>query len=79
MVVVRRTRGGAYILAELDGAVSRLRFAAFRVIPYAPRDIKRIPVRSLVDLTAEELDSIEKDIDAQPHKEEEDDARWDEL
>src|SRR6202795_4653878 len=37
MVVVRRTVGGSYILAEMDGAVSRLRFAAFRVIPYHAR------------------------------------------
>ncbi|KIM40033.1 hypothetical protein M413DRAFT_54339, partial [Hebeloma cylindrosporum] len=59
MVVIRRTQGGSYVLAELDGAVSRLRFAAFRVVPYAPHDIKRIPVRSLIDLTTEELDEIE--------------------
>ncbi|TFY53807.1 hypothetical protein EVJ58_g9240 [Rhodofomes roseus] len=37
MVVVRRTEGGAYILAELDGSVSRHRYAAFRVIPYRGR------------------------------------------
>ena len=29
MVVVRRTEGGAYVLAELDGAVSSTRFASF--------------------------------------------------
>jgi hypothetical protein len=34
MVIVRQTSHGAYIPAELDGAVSKLRFAAFRVIPY---------------------------------------------
>ena len=34
MVVVRRTKGGSYILAELDGAVSKTRFAAFRVVLY---------------------------------------------
>ncbi|KIM19590.1 hypothetical protein M408DRAFT_31619, partial [Serendipita vermifera MAFF 305830] len=31
MVVVKRTTGGAYICSELSGAISRLRFAAFRV------------------------------------------------
>jgi hypothetical protein len=37
MVVVKRHSGGAYQLAELDGAVSTTRFAAFRVVPYYPR------------------------------------------
>src|SRR5882724_1731125 len=34
MVVVHRTKGGAYILAELNRAVSRLRYTAFQIIPY---------------------------------------------
>ncbi|EJD38053.1 hypothetical protein AURDEDRAFT_33540, partial [Auricularia subglabra TFB-10046 SS5] len=37
MIVVRRNTGGSYTLAELDGTVSILRCAAFRVIPYFPR------------------------------------------
>jgi hypothetical protein len=37
MVILQQTSHGAYILAELDGAVSKLRFAAFRVIPYHAR------------------------------------------
>ncbi|OJA17876.1 hypothetical protein AZE42_14006 [Rhizopogon vesiculosus] len=36
MVVLRRTTGGSYLLAKLDGAVSRLCYAAFRLIPYLP-------------------------------------------
>jgi hypothetical protein len=34
MVIVRQTTHRAYILAELDSAVSKLHFAAFRVILY---------------------------------------------
>jgi hypothetical protein len=34
MVIVCRTTHGAYILAEIDGTISRLRFAAFCVILY---------------------------------------------
>jgi len=29
MVVVHRTKGGAYILAEFEWAISRLRYTAF--------------------------------------------------
>jgi transposase InsO family protein len=49
MLVVRRTRNGAYRLAELDGAVSRLRYAAFRLIPYFARSLSFIPVTRVVD------------------------------
>ena len=44
MVVIKRTFGGSYILGELDGSISRLRFAAFRLIPYHPRDLSAVPV-----------------------------------
>ncbi|EPS92881.1 hypothetical protein FOMPIDRAFT_1137176 [Fomitopsis schrenkii] len=37
MIVVRRTEGRSYILAELDGSVSCHRYAAFWVIPYKAR------------------------------------------
>jgi hypothetical protein len=37
MVIVHQTTHGAYILAEMDGAISKLRFAAFCVIPYHAR------------------------------------------
>jgi hypothetical protein len=37
MVIVHQTTHGAYILAEMDGAISKLRFATFRVIPYHAR------------------------------------------
>lgn len=37
LVVVTRNRGGAYILAELDGSVYQSTVAAFRVVPFYPR------------------------------------------
>jgi hypothetical protein len=49
MVVVRRTRNGAYRLAELDGAVSKLRYAAFRLVPYFSRSRTSIPVTRILD------------------------------
>ena len=36
--VVRRNTGGAYILAELDGATCSNPIAAFRLMPYIQRD-----------------------------------------
>ena len=56
MVVVKRTRNGAYRLAELDGAVSRLRFAAFRLIPYHARSCSTISVTRLLD--SDDLDAL---------------------
>jgi hypothetical protein len=49
MVVIRRSRNGAYRLAELDGAVSRLRYATFRLIPYFARSRTSIPVTRVLD------------------------------
>ncbi|XP_006463140.1 hypothetical protein AGABI2DRAFT_45986, partial [Agaricus bisporus var. bisporus H97] len=34
MILLRRTKGGSYVLSELDGSISKLRFAAFRLVPY---------------------------------------------
>ena len=36
--IVRQTKGGSYVLQELDGTVSRSGIAAFRLIPYKSRD-----------------------------------------
>jgi Integrase zinc binding domain/RNase H-like domain found in reverse transcriptase len=66
MVVVRRTAGGSYILAELDGAVSRLSYAAFRIVPYFPRTLASVPVTKVVELTQEEIDSLHADPDPDP-------------
>src|SRR5882724_841452 len=49
MVVVHCTKGGAYISVELNGAISRLRYAAFWIIPYLARFPDCIPVTSLLD------------------------------
>ena len=42
--MVKRTKGGSYVLGELDGSLSKLRFVAFQLLPYQPRDIKAVPV-----------------------------------
>lgn len=58
MVVLRRTRGGSYILGEVDGAVSKLRYAAFRVIPYHARSRTLLSVTELTKLSPEELETM---------------------
>jgi len=59
MVVLRRNRNGAYRLGELDGAVSRLCYAAFRLIPYHTRSRSFIPVTRILD--RDDLASLEHD------------------
>ena len=52
---------GAYRLAELDGTISKLRFAAFRLVPYHARSRTSIPVTRLIE--REELIKIHLDED----------------
>jgi hypothetical protein len=66
MIVVRRTKGGSYMLAELDGAISKLRFAAFRVIPYYPRSEERVPVTQMTGLDEESIDQLEAEETIEP-------------
>ena len=66
MVVVKRTKGGLYILAELDRAVSKSRAAAFHVIPYLPHSKSTIPVTELVSIPTEELNAMtHEDLEAE--------------
>jgi hypothetical protein len=57
MVVLHRTTGGSYMLAELDGVVSNLRFATFRLVPYHARTNFTIP-QYFTESDDDELDSI---------------------
>jgi hypothetical protein len=50
MIVVHCTKGGAYILAELDGALSKLCYAAFHLLPYLPCNEAKISVTSITGL-----------------------------
>jgi hypothetical protein len=61
MLVVKRTKGGLYILGELDGSLSKLRFAAFRLLPYQPRNLKVVPVTKLENELSESLEATTHD------------------
>ncbi|KXN83395.1 hypothetical protein AN958_01499 [Leucoagaricus sp. SymC.cos] len=59
MVVVKWLCSGAYILAEVNRAISCLKFAAFRIIPYHPQSRKRLEITKFVDL--KDLGGVEDD------------------
>ena len=64
MVVIRRTKGGSYIIAELDGTVLKEKVGAFRVVPHVARyEPIELPdnIHQLIDLTAEQLDAMVDD------------------
>ena len=59
-IVVSRNRGGAYIIAELDGVVFDWPVAAFQVIPYfAWAKILLPPLDSLIDISIAWLRQME--------------------
>jgi hypothetical protein len=61
LVVVRRTKGGAYIVCEFNGAVWQKKIGRFRVIPYQQRQKLSIGhrIEELIDLSRETLDNLE--------------------
>jgi hypothetical protein len=67
--VVRKTKGGSYVLKELDGAVHAQNYAAFRLIPYIRRNSpvlyeladKPLP-EDILDETSEDSDALDEAI-----------------
>ena len=72
MVVLHRTTGRSYLLAGLDGAVSRLRYAAFRLIPYYSCLSSVIRITELTDTDDENLDKLAGEDVEEPDEEDRD-------
>lgn len=62
MSIVRRTKGGAYVVAELDGSVLKTKIAAFRVVPYFARYRASIQVSKMDE--DEQLNESELELEA---------------
>ncbi|KAH9991211.1 hypothetical protein BJV74DRAFT_772328 [Russula compacta] len=61
MVVIHCTPNSSYCLAKLDGAISKLHFAAFCLIPYYARSCSSIPITCIIN--CEDLMQIHLDKD----------------
>ena len=75
LIVISRNKGGAYVIAELDGSVFDRPIAAFRVIPYFARSTIKIPsIEELIDISTARLRQMEDSTVADPDDEMEEDG-----
>jgi len=58
-MVVKHLQSGAYLLAEVNGAVLYLKFAAFQLIPYYPYSRKYFEIMEFMD--KKDIDRKEKE------------------
>lgn len=75
LIVISRNKGGAYIVAELDGSVFDRPTAAFRVIPYfARKSIPLPPLDELLDISQQRLREMQASLIEDPDDEDTDEA-----
>jgi hypothetical protein len=64
MVVIRRTKGGSYVIAELNGALWQQKVGAFRCVPYFARRSVKLPENVLEWLDVSE-DGLQKIVNSE--------------
>ena len=80
LIVMSPNKGGAYIIAKLDGSVFDRPVAAFRVIPYFARTSIAIPpLDELLDISQLQLIQMEESMSEDSKEEDDDYASKDEV
>jgi hypothetical protein len=70
LIVLSRNKGGAYIIAELDGSVFNQPIAAFQVISYfAHTKIDLPPLDKLLNISQQRLQELQDSTEADPEDE----------
>jgi len=64
--VVRQTKGGSYVVKEMDGSTRSQGVAAFRMLPYYPRDGSVLPRAELDEV----ISSLGHEQDDEPYQDE---------
>lgn len=70
MIVMCHMKGGSYMLAELDGTISKLRFTVFRIIPYYPCSKEHMSVTQMTGIDNESIDQLKAGETIKPDEDE---------
>jgi hypothetical protein len=80
MIVVSRSKGGAYIICDLDGTLLHAPVAAFRVVPYLARAKINIPdLEEHIDISVTRLREMELNTAEDPDNPEENTRQADKI